>query len=162
MSTATDPILDVIDARFDHVAHAAPHIRELMPIYQDLLGGSQPFGGANQAVGYRALQLTLRGGARVELIDPIEGSAFLTGFLAERPRGGVHHLTFKVADLAIALQRGHALGIGTFGERFDLEWQREAFIHPRQGNGALIQLIEPRQPRPKPMDEAELTEFLAN
>jgi hypothetical protein len=40
-------VLAVVGAVYDHVAHAVPSIREVLPIYRDLLGGVATFGGVN-------------------------------------------------------------------------------------------------------------------
>lgn len=132
-----------------------------MPLYRDALGAEPLFGGENEAVGYRALQVRLADGARIELLDPMPGSGFLTGFLTERPRGGIHHLTFRVPDFDRAVDRLRELEIPTFGEA-SLLWQREVFIHPRDGHGTLIQLTEPLKPHPPAFSEAQLAEFLAS
>jgi methylmalonyl-CoA/ethylmalonyl-CoA epimerase len=134
--------LDGIDAVFDHAAHGAPRIRDLLPLYRDLLGGDFVAGGDNPRAGYRALQLGFRDGTRVELIEPLSGSGFLDSFLASRPRGGVHHLTFKVSDIGAALRRVEELGLTATAVYLDNPDWREFFVHPRQAHGALVQLAQ--------------------
>ncbi len=133
----------MIDAVFDHAAHGARRIRDLLPLYRDLLGGSFVAGGDNPRAGYRALQLGYRDGTRVELIEPLAGSTFLDGFLAGRPRGGLHHLTFKVGDIHAALRRVEELGLTPTSVFLDNPDWREFFVHPREGHGALIQIAQP-------------------
>jgi methylmalonyl-CoA/ethylmalonyl-CoA epimerase len=131
-----------------------------MPLYRDVLGGTPLFGGANKAAGYRALQMRFADGTRIELLDPIPDSEFLNGFLASRPTGGIHHLTFRVPDFDRAIDRLRHMSIPTFGEH-DSIWQREVFVHPRDAHGTLIQLIEPLQAHPPSLTRAQLAEFLA-
>ncbi|MEU8379613.1 VOC family protein [Streptosporangium sp. NPDC048865] len=133
-----------LGAVFDHTAVAAPRIRDLLPIYHDLLGGTFRSGGDNQLGGYRALQLTYPGGSKIELMEPLAGSTFFDSFFElTRGRGGVHHLNFHVddIDLAVSLLTGrgyrlHGLNLG------DPRW-REVFLHPKEAHGVLIQLAKP-------------------
>ncbi|MFF3438765.1 VOC family protein [Streptosporangium sp. NPDC002721] len=133
-----------LGAVFDHTAVAAPRIRDLLPIYHDLLGGTFRSGGDNQLGGYRALQLTYPGGSKIELMEPLEGSTFFDSFFElTRGRGGVHHLNFHVADIDLAVSlltdrgyRLHGLNLG------DPRW-REVFLHPKEAHGVLIQLARP-------------------
>lgn len=132
-------LLSGLDAVFDHAAHAAHRIRDLLLLYRDLLGGRFLNGGDNARTGYRVVQLGFRDGTKVELMEPLAGSSFL----ASRPQGGVHHLTFKVTDIRAALRRVEDLGLAATGVNFDNpDWQ-ELFVHPRRAFGALIQLAQP-------------------
>lgn len=140
--TGDTPLLDGVAAVFDHAAHGARSIRDLLPLYRDLLGGRFIAGGDNPRAGYRALQLGFHDGSRVELIEPLWGSTFLDSFLASRPRGGLHHLTFRVADVHAALRRVDEIGLtATAVYLGDPDWQ-EFFVHPREAFGALIQLAQ--------------------
>lgn len=135
-----DPVLDDLGAVFDHVGVAAPRIRDLLPIYHDLLGGRLVAGGDNARVGYRALQLGFSDGTKIELMEPHPGSTFFDSFFRRNPRGGMHHVTFKVRAIEPALEalqrRGYSL-TGLFLD--DISWQ-EVFLHPREAHGVLVQL----------------------
>jgi methylmalonyl-CoA/ethylmalonyl-CoA epimerase len=147
--------LDGLDVSFDHTAVAAPRIRDLLPIYRDLLGGRHLGGGGdNRVAGYRTLQLTYANGGKVELMEPLAGSTFFDSFFElTRGRGGVHHLNFHVDDLdaavAVLTTRGYRLhGLN----QADSRW-REVFLHPKEVHGVLIQLAQPGlrtpgEPRP--------------
>ncbi|MHB1468606.1 MAG: VOC family protein [Solirubrobacteraceae bacterium] len=103
MSTA-----DLLGARFDHVAHAAPRISDLLPLYRDVLGGRFSSGAPNEQLGYRTLHLTYANGSKIELMEPLPGSAFLRSFFERNPLGGLHHITFRVPSLDEALAGGRA------------------------------------------------------
>ncbi len=127
-----------LDAVFDHAAVAAPRIRDLLPIYRDLLGGVFLRGGDTVRVGYRAVQLGYANGTKFELMEPLQGSRFFDSFF--RRGGGLHHVTFKVADLDAAVRRMRVLGYTPTGLFTEIpEWQ-EVFLHPREANGVLVQL----------------------
>jgi len=71
---------------------------------------------------------------------------FLHRFLA---RGGprVHHVTFKVPSLDAVCARAEKLGYTIVGsDRSDPHWQ-EAFLHPKQAQGIVVQMVE-STPRP--------------
>jgi methylmalonyl-CoA/ethylmalonyl-CoA epimerase len=126
----------------DHVALAARRIRDMLPIYRDLLGGVVAAGGDNVPVGYRAVQLRYPHGGTVELLEPLRGSTFLDSFLAERGAGGVHHVTFRVPDIDAAVSAMSALGFTPIGRHRHSPSHAEVFLHPREALGVLVQLIE--------------------
>ncbi|MFC4123171.1 VOC family protein [Nonomuraea zeae] len=147
--------LDGLDVSFDHTAVAAPRIRDLLPIYRDLLGGRHLGGGGdNRVAGYRTLQLTYANGGKVEVMEPLAGSSFFDSFFElTRGRGGVHHLNFHVGDLdaAVAVLTGRGYRLHGLN-RGDVRW-REVFLHPKEAHGVLIQLAQPGvrspdEPRP--------------
>jgi methylmalonyl-CoA/ethylmalonyl-CoA epimerase len=132
-----------VDAAFDHVAVAARRIRDLLPLYRDLLGGEFYLGGDNLRVGYRGLQLAYRGGGRIELLEPLPGSAFLDSFLRRNPLGGQHHITFTVTDIAATTAALEGQGYRIHGaSQSDPDWH-EVFLHPRDAFGTLVQLARP-------------------
>jgi methylmalonyl-CoA/ethylmalonyl-CoA epimerase len=129
-------------AVFDHAAHAAARIRDLLPLYRDQLGGRLLYGGPNHRVGYRGVVLGYPGGGKVELLEPIPGSTFFDTFFARHPLGGLHHLTFRVGDLTEAVARARSAGLQIIGANADDgDWQ-EAFVHPRAAHGVLVQFVQ--------------------
>jgi methylmalonyl-CoA/ethylmalonyl-CoA epimerase len=134
---------------FDHAAHAAPSIRELLPLYEEQLGGRFLYGGDNTRVGYRGVVLGYEGGGKVELLEPLPRSSFFDSFFARSPLGGLHHLTFRVADLAESAAHARAAGFILIGENHDDPNWTEVFVHPRAAHGVLIQLVQspPDYPR---------------
>jgi methylmalonyl-CoA/ethylmalonyl-CoA epimerase len=150
-----------VTIEFDHIAHAAPRLRDLLAVYRDVLGGVPFRGGVNAATGYRALQLTMPGGERIELLESLDGSSFLNTFLERHPRGGLHHLTYRVADLDAMVGRLLENGIEPFGVGPRGESGRQAFVHPYAAHGVLIQFVDESQVVATPWSDAELDAFLA-
>jgi methylmalonyl-CoA/ethylmalonyl-CoA epimerase len=135
--------LAAIGAVFDHAAHAVPSIRSALPLYRDMLGGTVVVGGINPWGGHLAIQLEYRSGGRIELLEPVQRESPSVGaFLERSPRGGLHHLTFKVDDLAAALDVVTAAGFKPFGTMLDQPHWKETYLHPRQTGGVLIQLAQ--------------------
>lgn len=142
--------LQELGAVFDHTAVAAPRIRDLLPIYRDLLGGDFLGGGDNERVGFRVLQLGYPDGGKIELMEPLGDSRFLESFFEmTQGRGGVHHLTFRVPDIELAVARLTQHGYRLHGLNIDNPMWREVFLHPKDAHGTLIQLAQPGGDRPE-------------
>ncbi len=135
----------------DHVALGLPRVRDAEPFLEGVLGGKKA--GGHEGVPFGFMQWVFDGGGRIEVIYPTGDDGFLHRFLA---KGGprVHHVTFKVSSLDELLERARALGYAIASEdRNDPYWQ-EAFLHPKQAQGIVIQLVE-HHPRPDNFDPAD-------
>ena len=132
-------MIDRID--LDHVAVAVERWSDAWPRYVAELGGRWLAGG--EAPGFASAQLRYANDMKLEVLAPyaIEDNDFLRRFLdASGP--GPHHLTFKVPDLAAALAEVEAAGLDPVGvDLSDPEW-KEAFLHPKQARGVVVQLAE--------------------
>jgi hypothetical protein len=124
---------------FDHIAIATARIADAPAVLAGLLGGSPAHGGVSPL--YRFGQWRFDGGGRIEVLEPASVDGFLARFLRERGPG-VHHVTFKVPSLDLACARARARGYEIVGrDDSDPEW-KEAFLHPRQALGIVVQLAE--------------------
>lgn len=128
------------DASLDHVAIAVRSIASALPLYRDALGATFLFGGDQQAQGFRFAQFRFPSGGKVELITPL-GDGFVQRFL-DRNGEGVHHITLKTPDIAASLADLTARNVPVFGVALDNSQWKEAFIHPRDAHGALIQIAQ--------------------
>ena len=98
-------------------------------------------------------------GMPVELLEPwaAEQNDFLARFVA-RHGAGPHHLTFKVPDLADALERVRGAGFHPVNiDVSDPEW-KEAFLMPREAHGTVVQLAESHG---HPETRKELLDYVA-
>jgi methylmalonyl-CoA/ethylmalonyl-CoA epimerase len=82
------------------------------------------------------------GESKIELVEPTDDTTGVARFLASKGEG-FHHVCFEVANLAETLLRLEIEGV----ELIDTAPRRGAegpvaFIHPRSGNGVLVELIE--------------------
>lgn len=128
----------MLDARVDHVAIAVRDMRSAIGLYTETLGARFVFAGDIVEQGFRWAQFRFPGGGKFELVTPI-GEGFVARFL-ERRGEGVHHVTLKVPDIAAAVAHLHDRGIPLFNVHLDGPHWREAFIHPKDANGTLIQI----------------------
>lgn len=125
----------------DHVAHAVPRWQDVWERYAADLGAGWSSGG--ESIGFAPAQLRFGNEARIELLMPhdAEVNDFLRRFLV-RHGPGPHHLTFKVPNLAAALEESERFGLQPLNvDTSDPLWM-EAFLHPKQATGIVVQLAE--------------------
>ncbi len=130
----------VTTAVLDHVAIGTRALADGLQLFGGVLGGEWAYGGEGE---FRWGQLLFPGGPKIELITPMQdpGSAFLERFLSDRGPGP-HHLNFIVPDIAVTLGRVRAAGIEPVGVRLDSPNWKEAFLHPRDAYGIVIQVAQ--------------------
>jgi catechol 2,3-dioxygenase-like lactoylglutathione lyase family enzyme len=125
--------------RFDHIAIAQPRIAEAVPFLVGVLGGVPDYGAPSGP--YRFFQWRFDGGGRIEVLEPLGPDGFLHRFLATRGPG-VHHVTFKVPSLAAACERACHHGYDIVGYDDSSPHWKEAFLHPKQALGIVVQFAE--------------------
>ena len=124
----------------DHVALGLWKVGEAAAVLGGELGARAASGGPGP--GYWGGQWEFHNGARLETIEPAdEPGGFLHRFL-ERRGPGIHHVTFKVPSLAEICQRARELGYDIVGYDDSSPVWKEAFLHPKQALGIVIQFAE--------------------
>ncbi len=123
----------------DHIALAFEHAWDGFDRYCGDLGGE--FIGGGPDPGFSWHQLRFSNGMRLELLEPanVEEFDFLRRFL-DRHGPGPHHATFKVPDIDEAIARASAAGYEPVRVNLDHDQWKEAFLHPKQSHGIVIQL----------------------
>jgi len=136
--------------RFDHIAIGVHAASDAAPMLAGVLGGVPDQG--RPSGGYRWGTWRFANGGSLEAIEPLGGDGFLHRFLAQRGPG-VHHVTFKVTSLEEVCARARAHGYEIVGrDDSDPSW-KEAFLHPRQALGIVVQLAEAHpEPVPRPSE----------
>jgi catechol 2,3-dioxygenase-like lactoylglutathione lyase family enzyme len=130
----------------DHIAIAVPRMAEAPAVLGGVLGGA-PTGAGGPSGAYTWAQWGFAGGGRLEILEPLGADGFLHRFLATRGPG-IHHVTFKVPDLDAVCARAKAHGLRIVGrDESDPSWA-EAFLHPKEALGIVVQLVESRVPEP--------------
>lgn len=142
-------------AVLDHVAIATFQLTDGWDLFGGVLGGSWVYGGDSS--GFWWGQLRFRTGPKIELLTPTGGpdAAFLERFLAARG-AGPHHLNFIVPDITDTLARVGAVGIEPVQVSLANPAWKEAFLHPRDAHGIVIQVAEQSGPSPELAAPAEL------
>jgi methylmalonyl-CoA/ethylmalonyl-CoA epimerase len=130
------------DVRFDHIAIATRRMTDGPPVLVGALGG-RPTGDGGPSRAYTWGQWSFAGGGRLELLEPLGPDSFLDRFLAAHGPG-VHHVTFVVPALQAACDRAVAHGYRIVGfDDTDPGWA-EAFLHPKEALGIVVQIVESR------------------
>jgi catechol 2,3-dioxygenase-like lactoylglutathione lyase family enzyme len=128
----------------DHVAigarDVAPHLRRLA----GELGGTVLYGG--YAPGCRWVVTRLgdaANGMNLELLEPWKADAdpFLERFVAARTCGP-HHITFVVDDIEVLIAALAEHGPAPVKQRLDDPLWREAFLHPDDAGGTVVQIAD--------------------
>jgi methylmalonyl-CoA/ethylmalonyl-CoA epimerase len=146
--------------RLDHIALGLPRAQDAVELFEERLGGVPAGGWDGEPYGFR--QWEFAGGGRLEVIFPSgPPGGFVHRFLANGgPR--VHHVTLKVPSLDETLARAAERGFSVVGvDRSNPRWQ-EAFLHPKQAQGIVVQMVEQREeeshedllPAPRPRADA--------
>ena len=125
---------------FDHVAIAMPKMADAAPFLPGALSGIPDSVHPTGVFTWGTYHF--EGGGSIEILEPRGASGFLHCFLAERSPG-IHHVTFMVPSLDDVCARAEAVGYGIVGrDDSDPTWM-EAFLHPKQALGIVVQLAQP-------------------
>ena len=131
----------MLDAQVDHVAIAVHSVAAAKPLFVDALGGEFLFAGENRGQGFRWAQFRFPHGGKVELVTPTTPDGFVQRFLDKRGEG-VHHMTLKVPDIVRAIEHLRAENVELMRVSIENPSWKEAFIHPRDAHGVLIQIAQ--------------------
>jgi methylmalonyl-CoA/ethylmalonyl-CoA epimerase len=128
-------------AIFDHVAIAALELTDGWKLFGGVLGGSWVYG--DDSPGFWWGQLGFQTGPKIEMLTPTGGpdAVFLERFLSTR-RAGPHHLNFIVPEINEMLARVRAVGIEPVQVSLDNPAWKEAFLHPKDAHGIVVQVAE--------------------
>jgi methylmalonyl-CoA epimerase len=128
-------------AVLDHLGIAVRSIEESRGLYEAL--GVTVSGIENvEHERVRVAMLDL-GESRIELLEATDSDSAVGRFLAKRGEG-LHHVALRVPDLAAALERLKAQGVGMVSETIQVGagGHRYVFVHPASANGVLMELVE--------------------
>jgi methylmalonyl-CoA/ethylmalonyl-CoA epimerase len=130
--------------RFDHIAIAVHRLTDVTPFLVGMLGGEPAQGSPSRF--YNFAQWRYAGGGRLEVLEPRgEPDGFLHRFIAQHgPR--VHHVTFRVPDIRETCTRAESHGYKIVGFDDSYPTWKEAFLHPRQALGIVVQMAQMSRP----------------
>jgi methylmalonyl-CoA/ethylmalonyl-CoA epimerase len=125
--------------RFDHIAIGMSRMADATEMLVGILGGVPAYGQPSGV--FRWGSWTFEGGGAIEILEPMGDHGFLHRFLGERGPG-VHHVTFMVPSLDEVSARAERAGYDVVGrDDRDPGW-KEAFLHPKQALGIVVQFAE--------------------
>jgi methylmalonyl-CoA epimerase len=126
----------------DHVAIAVRDLDAAVAWYESVLGAQVAH---RERIDHDGVEEALLEVAEsfIQLLSPITGSSPVAAFLQRRGEG-IHHVGYRVADCAVALERMRAAGVQLIDEkpRPGSRGTTVAFVHPRGAFGTLIELVQ--------------------
>ncbi len=127
-----------------HVGLAVRDAAAATATYGALLGAWVDHEATVAEQGVHAVALRLPEGPIVELLAPTGDDTPVGRFLARRGEG-LHHVAYRVLDLAAELDRLRADGVVLIDRvpRLGLFGLQVAFIHPAGAHGVLTELVQP-------------------
>ena len=131
----------------DHVGIAVADLDAAIAWYHDHLGMILVHEEVNDDQGIREAMLSVPGAsagtAQIQLMAPIDESSTIAKFLDKRGPG-IQQMAFRVSDLDSLSERLRAQGVRLVYDapRRGTADSRINFIHPKDGGGVLIELVE--------------------
>lgn len=126
----------------DHVGIAVHSLNDSLPLFESITGGK---GYGREVVDSQGVEVVFVGAGegRLELLAPVRDDSAVAKYLARRG-AGMHHLCYRVEDIAAELDRYRAEGAQLIDEAFrtGAHGHRVAFIHPKSTGGVLVELLE--------------------
>jgi methylmalonyl-CoA/ethylmalonyl-CoA epimerase len=128
--------------RVHHIGIAVHDIDSALALYRDKLGCKI---GLRRKLPDRKIEVQFLElpGAHLELLAPLSDDSPISRFLEKRGEG-MHHITYEVQDIDLALARLKADGVEAIDPepRVGAEGKRVAFLHPKSMGGVLVELQE--------------------
>jgi len=128
--------------RLNHVAITVPDLDAAAAQYRETLGAavSDPVDLPEHGVTTVFVELE---NTKIELLHPLGEASPIAKFLERNPAGGIHHICYEVGDIAAARGRLESAGARVLGDgepRIGAHGNPVLFLHPKDFNGALIEL----------------------
>ena len=126
----------------DHVAIAVNDLEAAIAYYQATFGCEVAHREVVERDGVEEALLKVAE-SYVQLLTPIRDDSTVAKFLANKGEG-IHHVGYRVADCAAAVERVRAEGGRLIDEepRPGSRGTTVAFVHPKGGFGTLVELVE--------------------
>ncbi len=133
----------------DHVGIAVTDLDAAVEEYRAALGGEPVHREVVREQGVEEV-LLLAGTSHIQLVAPLGPDTPVGKFLQRRGEG-MHHVGYRVADVATVLERLRAMGVPLVDQapRPGSRGTTVAFVHPRGFRGVLVELVQ-EGPLPKP------------
>jgi methylmalonyl-CoA/ethylmalonyl-CoA epimerase len=126
----------------DHVGIAVASLDDALPRWEAITGSA---GYGREIVDSQGVEVVFvgHGAGRVELLTPTRADSPIARFL-ERRGPGIHHICYRVADIAAALDdfASQEFQLIDRESRTGAHGHRVAFMHPKSAGGVLVELLE--------------------
>ena len=138
-SEQVDPLLTEID----HVAIAVNDLGEAIDYYRETFGAIVEHREVVDSDGVEEALLKVAD-SYIQLLTPTRDDSTVAKWLEKRGGPGIHHVGYRVADCAVALDAVKSQGFRVLDEqpRPGSRGTTVAFIHPKDALGTLIELVQ--------------------
>lgn len=126
----------------NHVAIAVPDLKTAADTYRNRLGAHVTAPQKLDQHGVNVVFIELPN-TKIELLEPIDETSPITGFLDKNPKGGIHHICYEVDDIEKAAAQLVDAGARVLGDgkpKIGAHGKPVVFLHPSDFNGTLVEL----------------------
>ncbi|WP_458681982.1 methylmalonyl-CoA epimerase [Prescottella equi] len=147
-STAPSGLTSELVTAIDHVGIAVPDLDAAIAWYGKHLGMVSLHEEVNEEQGVREAMLgypgQVAGATAIQLLAPLNENSTIAKFI-DRSGPGLQQLAFRVTDIDAISTQLRAAGVRLLYDapRRGTANSRINFIHPKDGGGVLIELVEP-------------------
>jgi methylmalonyl-CoA/ethylmalonyl-CoA epimerase len=131
--------------RLNHVGVAVPSIEAAKDTFRTLYGVPESAITPTRDMPEQGVKVAFVNvdNSQIELIEPLGETSPILKFLEKNPMGGQHHVCFEVKDIYVGRDEMKARGATVLGEpRIGAHGTLIIFVHPKNSNGVLIELME--------------------
>jgi len=121
----------------DHVGIVVADLDAAVRRYSSLLAGTPVAFEDDEPLDCRWAHVQLPGSIPIELLAPRSERSPYHRHLQRRGEG-LHHVSFRVTDLAAEPDRLRGEGVDVLGFSLDHSGWQELFVHPRHAHGVLL------------------------
>jgi len=135
----------LVFAGIDHVGVAVEDLDAALELYSGRYEMETAHRETVEEQGVEAILLDV-GASHVELLRPLGPDSPVGKFLASNGPG-LHHVAYRVVDVAAELERLRGAGVRLIDRapRTGIRGSRVAFLHPGATGGVLTELVQPAQ-----------------
>ena len=133
---------DLLLTEIDHVAIAVPDLEAAIAYYRDTFGATVDHREVVESDGVEEALLKVAD-SYIQLLTPINDDSPVARYLAKKGPG-LHHVGYRVADCAVALEsvKAHGGQVIDQAPRPGSRGTTVAFVHPKGAFGTLIELVQ--------------------
>lgn len=131
--------------KIDHLGIAVEDLQAAVHIYKDILG--LEFASQEEVAEQKVRTAFFPvGESSLELLEPTSPDSPIAKFIAKKG-AGIHHIAFRVDDVAKAIEVMKARGVRMIDEvpRTGAHGAKIAFIHPKSTPGMLVELCQRKE-----------------
>jgi methylmalonyl-CoA epimerase len=135
-------VTDLLLTEIDHVAIAVPDLEAAIGYYRETFGATVDHREVVESDGVEEALLKVAD-SYIQLLTPTRGDSPVAKYL-EKKGPGLHHVGYRVADCAVALQsvKDHGGQVIDQAPRPGSRGTTVAFVHPKGAFGTLIELVQ--------------------